>query len=447
MVFPLPLAVFEEYMVADDRAAYPMSGFIRLRFAGRFDRAALEQAQREAFGRHPLLAAKIERSRRGRYAWVMPPDWPVPICWVPRPVGDAYPPRGRIDLEKESGVQLVVAEDDAKSDLIMHLHHASCDGLGGFQFFEDLLMAYAEATGAPLTRPIPPAIPVERLLERGTFGLTWWKFLRMLPKQLVGLQGVSQFLKREPISLAPVLPRPTDGTLPDGYPASAIRWLEDDDLARLKAKASQLGVTSNDVLVRDLFLTMEAWRLRHFPKHGPGWLRLSIPMNLRGMSGLSFPAANVVSMVFLDRRPPMFDDPEQLLHSVHDEMQLIKRMQLGLTFIFSLLVGRIMPGGIAKMVRADRCSASCVLSNFGTPLAKAAFPLQGKKIQIGNLLLESADALPPLRPFTCTTLTAITCSGRMSLALHYDPPAMSAAQAEDLVDSFVECVRKDVSHS
>ena len=45
-LFPLPLVPFEHYMLADDRADYPMTFFMRLHFRGRFDRGRLDNALR-----------------------------------------------------------------------------------------------------------------------------------------------------------------------------------------------------------------------------------------------------------------------------------------------------------------------------------------------------------------------------------------------------------------
>ena len=160
-------------------------------------------------------------------------------------------------------------------------------------------------------------------------------------------------------------------------------------------------------------------------------------MNLRTLSGMVFPAANLVSMVFLDRRPPDFDDPMKLLRGINQEMQLIKRNRLGLTMVLSLEASRWLPGGIRNLVHADRCSATCVFSNFGTLFAAPAGASGPQKLRIGDLVLQSADALPPVRSKTSVAISAITYAGRMTLALHYDPDVLSAAEAQSLMDDFL----------
>ena len=70
MIFPLALAPFEEYMLADDRPAYPMTFFLRLRLAGRFGLETFPQALRTAVSRHPLLSALVRQVGRRRPEWI-----------------------------------------------------------------------------------------------------------------------------------------------------------------------------------------------------------------------------------------------------------------------------------------------------------------------------------------------------------------------------------------
>ena len=86
-------------------------------------------------------------------------------------------------------------------------------------------------------------------------------------------------------------------------------------------------------LARDWFLTVNGWKMRHFPKPSGGWLRLCVPISLRSDDHRGLPAANVVSMVFLDRRRNGLVDPEQLLRGICREMNQIKRLRLGEAFV------------------------------------------------------------------------------------------------------------------
>src|SRR6516164_268435 len=67
-LFPLPLAPFEHYMLADDRSDYPMTFLVRMHFEGRFDHERLQESLGRALLWHPLLKARIrgEASDRTR---------------------------------------------------------------------------------------------------------------------------------------------------------------------------------------------------------------------------------------------------------------------------------------------------------------------------------------------------------------------------------------------
>ena len=66
--FPIPLTIFEEYMLLDSRKDYPMSIYIRLQFQGALDQADFEQAFQKALERHPLFRAQVQKQ---------------PACFVP----------------------------------------------------------------------------------------------------------------------------------------------------------------------------------------------------------------------------------------------------------------------------------------------------------------------------------------------------------------------------
>ena len=105
--------------------------------------------------------------------------------------------------------------------------------------------------------------------------------------------------------------------------------LEAEELQRLSAAAADSQVTVNDWLLRDFFVAVDDFRARHQAAAARDWIRFSVPMNLRQAADSRLPAANVVSMIFLDRTPAQIADPAGLLRSIHEEMDLIRRRQLG----------------------------------------------------------------------------------------------------------------------
>jgi NRPS condensation-like uncharacterized protein len=438
-VLPLPLVPFESYMLADDRPAYPMNCFVRLSFAGRFDRPGLDAAMSAVLRRHPLLTA-VARPAGTRWVW-QPADDPPQIEWRRAAPAESLPRLEPLDVRAMPGLRVVACEGPTQTDLVLQAHHACCDGLGIFLFAEDLLMNYAVGRGllpAESLRPIQP----QDLRTRGRFGLTGTQLLKVLPRQLFGLAGARQFLMRTPKPLVPHPAQPDTAPLAPQYPASWTRQLDESQTAGLLAAARTLGVTLNDLLARELFVCLARWQQRYGRDGQQGWLRLCVPMSLRTPAQERLPAANAVGMVFLDRRVRDTAAPERLLASVHKEMQLLKRMQLGWTFVLSLGLCHRLPGGLERRCRRPRCMSTAVLTNLGVLFADGPLTEERGRLRIGDLSLERMDLLPPWRPLTCAAFTVWSYANRLCFTLHYDARVLAADAARELLDHFVELNRK-----
>ena len=95
-----------------------------------------------------------------------------------------------------------------------------------------------------------------------------------------------------------------------------------EEVQKLTAAVAEAEVTANDWLLRDFFVAVDDFRARHQVTTPSEWIRLSVPMNLRREADNRMPAANVVSMVFLDRTPKQIANSTGLLASIHEEMEL-----------------------------------------------------------------------------------------------------------------------------
>ena len=213
-----------------------------------------------------------------------------------------------IDLFSEPGLRVWAAADPECSSLLLQVHHAACDGKGVQQVADDFLRSYAY-TVARTDSPIKLApCDAEALRGRGTFGLTVRKYLRILPAQITGILGVRQFLMRRPVPLLDA-PDAVSDELPMSFPDLKVGRLDADEVRKLNAAATDSKVTGNDWLLRDFFLAVNDFRARHQATAAGEWIRFSVPMNLRQTADRHMPAANVVSMVFLDRTPAQIADP------------------------------------------------------------------------------------------------------------------------------------------
>src|SRR5208282_1120896 len=273
--------------------------------------------------------------------------------------------------------------------------------------------------------------------------LTVLKTLRMLPAQLSGLWGVWKFLMRRPVSLLDAT-EASSGDLPLSFPDVKVGRLDANDVRRLSVAASESKVTVNDWLLRDFFTAVDDFRRRQKATTANQWIRFSVPMSLRHLADRRLPAANVVSMVFLERKRKQIADSAGLLRNIHAEMDLLLRRDLGLTFIFSLLVLRWLPGGMAKRVNNGCCDATCVLSNLGRVMADSPLPRSDGKIVAGNLVLEDIDFFAPFRDGTTVTLGLVFYAGRLQFCMQYDSRSISEAQADDLMTTYLSKIRSSL---
>ncbi|MDH3315003.1 MAG: condensation domain-containing protein [Betaproteobacteria bacterium] len=439
----LPLTALEEFLVWEDRPAYPFSIFVRLQFSGRIDPRALESAVQLIMPRHPLLTSRLEMRGR-RPFWVVQPGALPRIVWAQGPTGQAMPATGRQDLRREIGLKLFVVESHDSSDVTLQCHHACCDGVGIQVFINDLMIAYALAKGVRSKRLQLPELDPGRLARRGAYGLTFWKLLKMLPRQIAGLPGVGHFFARSPSPLLPHRALPDDDPPPSGFPATRTHTFTREESEALHETAGRLGVTVNDLLARDVFLALGEWRACH----GAGddaWLRVMVPINLRSARDRLLPAANVIGSVFLDRRSRDFADPGKLLTGIADELHLIKENRLGLMFIYALRAFRLIPGGLKHNARRDKCTVSSIFSNMGTPGRRCPLPKENGRYVAGDVILEQIDGVAPIRPYNFATFLATDYAHRLTMTLHYDPRPVGAVQADDLMATFVRRLKATVS--
>ena len=160
MVLPLPLAAFEEYLLADDRPGYPMNCFLRLRFRGGLDCPA--RGGRRAgvvWPATPCCRLLSRPAGRNRWQWA-PVAVALPaVRWLDRPVGEGLPRVGPIDIRQESGLRVWAVGDRDRTDVTVQLHHVACDGMATLGFVAELLHGYAERIGVTGLPPLPPSRP------------------------------------------------------------------------------------------------------------------------------------------------------------------------------------------------------------------------------------------------------------------------------------------------
>lgn len=432
------VAAFEHVMLADDRQGMPMTFSLRLVFAGALERTRFAAAARAAVARHPLLHARVRGDIGGRTAalrWVVEPESPVAIDWdddrVPLPTWT----KARLNLHEAPGLKIFVRQGAHQTIVTVQAHHAVTDALGAARWVEDLLALYNDQPALLIP------LEVERLAARGMFHLSAADCRARLMRDI---QRIVLFFRKFP---QPILGSASGAARGGAELARAVPLtLSGSDLESLKASGRARSATVNDVLLRDLFVTLDRWNREH---GGRAPIRLAMPISMRRLGDERMPVANVVSMCFLDRAPKELDDPEALLDGIAAETRFIKSHFMGHALIVvARVLGRV-KGGLKALMTPRRpwhCSSTAVLSNLGAPFAQSRLPRDAQgRILVRGVPLTRCELLPPVRPNTPLALGVLAYAGEVNLSFHYDPGVLTAAEADQIKGLFGAVLRDSLS--
>lgn len=441
MSLPLRVTAFERYLLADDRVSHSMSFTIRLKFAGRLDPAALRTALNRALKLHPLLDARLVGQGGHDLRWA-PGDGTYYLDVADAAVPMRFPDGERIDPRRQGGLRVWARHGADRVELRFQFHHACSDGIAAYRVIEDVLVAYDQAVHGAASRAEFRPLDAARLRQRNRFGLSWWKLLLRLPIEIWGVVvGLTMFFCKRPVAIVAPEPLPADvDPLPLlDYPAHTFDEVE---TRKLLAAAKAQRATVNDLLLRDLLLGMFDWNTRHDPRTRGRMLRAMIPINLRDPADEALPAANVVGMVFIDRRPSWHRNLRSLLWGIRWETQFLKSFRFAISFARNCSIFGIFPGGLEFLARAHRCYCTFVFSNMGRLFTEACLQRSGGQLQAGGLTLEAIESAPPVRPFSSAGLTSLSYDGRLVLVMNYDRYRLAPATAEALLATLVARIRQ-----
>ncbi len=423
-------------MLADDRPAFPMEFFVRLRFAGRFDRAALEAAFSTALVRHPLLCAVVRQHGRVRYleaAQTLPS-----IQWLDEEPTEKLPNLGPVNVRSGPAIRVAVLAGRERTDLVFQSHHTCTDGIGSFRFLEDMLISYAQNLDLAPNVMLPP-LDLEQLRRRGKLVSSPWMWLKILGQQLTALPNICRFLTR---TCEPLVEQPRwaeyEGR-PADFPLSLTRRLTETETAGLIATCGKHGITVNDLLATEFLRSL---RRSYAGDDSNPWLRICVPVNTRMIHADKLSAANAMSYTFLTRTLRDIENRNELLASIHHEMATAKRTNGILTFALSLGLCQKVPGLLKRMCHRNQCMATGVIANLGQVFSKSPLADDRGQVILGDLVLDSVEVLSTWRPLTSVAIAAVTYAGRLTFTLHYDPRALSKEQATDIIDGFTADVKQ-----
>ena len=193
----------------------------------------------------------------------------------------------------------------------------------------------------------------------------------------------------------------------------------------------------NDLLLRDLFLTLNRWNCECGQQAGRRNLRILMPQNLRERVDRFLPPANLVGFAFVTRNARECADPAALVRSIHEETKAVRHGQLSRYFLGGL--GAIESAGLLqRLLRSRICFATAVLTNLGDPLRRFStkFPRVDGALQVGNLVFERVEGVPPLRPGTHAAFCIYKSDQTLSLSLKTDSYLFSPSDTDRLLQMF-----------
>lgn len=427
------LTPFEEYLLAEDRVDYPCWIVVNFIFDGRFERGPLQLAFEKVLSRHPLLRSVLRKTWRG-LAWQEDSTWCPQIEWIEGLAAGEWPKWSRFDLNKEPGFRLTVIDRNGRSEMISHFHHAICDGKALRDVMYDILNHYAILQGQPVETAV---LRPEIFGDRNRFGSGWMDRVRALKTQSLGLFLTWRFQRKK---ISPLAENPSIDSveLPAEYPALLSRRFPESKFRKVRDEAKAQKVSVNDLFLRNLFYAIGQWKKVKNEGDPEDWIRIVIPVDMRKPLDRFLSAANLTSIVTLDRRLRSLGNREKLLQRAHEDMDWVKNKGMRFAFWTWLRMCKLIPHGIQRMSHRSGCHGTIIFANHCQLVTRSPLRNKDRKLEVPGAVLIDMKMVSPIRPGTTAALVVGTYAGDLCADLHYDPRFHSAEDAGKLLDLFIE---------
>ena len=208
--------------------------------------------------------------------------------------------------------------------------------------------------------------------------------------------------------------------------------LSQEETAAISRSAAEAQSTTNEFLLDQLFKVLFEWNQK-FPVKDTGQIRAMIPFSLRDDSHKTMPAANCVSMVYVDAGDPASETDS--LSNVSKQFKFIRKWQIEYSWnqmgAFAFRSKRL-AAKLRKLSSSHFCTT--VLSNLGRPFKHSRLPVrEDGRIQAGGLTLQSAHLAAPTTADTIATFGAVFYASRLTLTMNYAKAKMSRDEAHELM--------------
>jgi hypothetical protein len=339
----------------------------------------------------------------------------------------------------------LVVETETGGDIYVQCHHAVLDGGALFEVFHDVMLLYTHAVGGHV---LIPKLRPKLLAGRGRLAPSWWGRLKLLPSHVLGLAIAWPILRRTVAPLVPHRPAAPDDPPPPGLPAIAGRRFTPEETKAIRAAAKRLGASVTELLMRDVFMALGVWRSEQGVVAPLDWIRLGLPVSLRGPADRQLPAANVFSIVGIDRRGKSLGNRERLLRRAKEDLAMVRKHRLEHTFLLLLGLHRLLPGSLRAYTRRETCRATLVMTNLGLlypPRSSLLDPEQ--RLAVPGAVIEDVQIGAMFRAGTCASLAFGLYAGRLLADFHFDARFVTATQAESFMRALEAQVRLSMEES
>jgi len=500
-----PLTPFEWYMVEDDSPNRPMTiSFVWL-LIGNIDVMRWQTALDSVVKLHPLLLCGIEKvNGPSRYRWVNRSDRLV--IWEFNETNNNktnVPPTWQnVDLLKSNGAKVAIVRRRNDWLLVLTVHHAITDGIGGFEFCSDLFERYrslqssshdsnvvdniivdniivdniqvdkngwAQSENQLLTNPrvrrnertksiSVPLLDERELLDRSIpHPVSRWTVIKALsleayqlfcrPSWTIKNDSTVRGTRRERGN-----PTPSTPTLSEVQQAGSQNFglafqlhpifFDEDETEGFRRTSTDLGCSPHELLLASCLKVFADHRIDGEGKP-KGWIAAVIPVNMRLTRDQRSPCHNGIGYAIIKRS--MVDCQRVSLNAktIVTDFKAIQRWHLAGLFVDGLRILRRFPVWFSRWVIRNSRPGTFVLSFIGDPARR--FPCRFRDIGTGLDLQDchvvDLAGAPPTRPGTEVALLASFFRNRFTVWLRTDGNSIDDATVECLINRIRSAVR------
>ena len=467
--FQIPLNSIERFHLFDDEPDYPNVVFGKLKFDVPLDLEVAKQAWQIALTPHPFANVKpIAKSSFWGEQWSwsgVRVDQQDVFDWAyskVEPLSASEADRWSVKrhgCQSKTGCYLGIYPGAANehSQAIFCIHHAVADGIACLKVINDWLIVYNNLRSGRDPVQGVSSTKFDLIHDRARLGLSSWRYLRHLPFQAIAIFGAAKFIFRKtqpaiPANAKKSASRPSVEDAADHvpFPAIASRWIETELAAELDSQSGKLSVTSTSYLLGCWFETLGKVREFQFKQSADkDWLRVILPMSIRGYEDRRLPAANRTAIVQIDRQPPGTDFAN-FVRMLHREIGIIRRFELEKMFLILIRAFGISNRLLRRMASNKNSRGAAVFTDLHRPfatsekrIARLAKSTHSTPADCRESCLHPVDfeLAGPIRNGTPLNLSFARFNRRIKLSLHYDSRQVSNSEANSILEWFVESIK------